>query len=282
MHTKKSYYMNKWIEREFHYAGRYGAKGEKREPRKNVTSEQIRRQNQWIRENHTRRLMRLNFRQGDLYVTLKYPAGFRPDVRDAAKDFKNFRRNIGRAYKKAGQPLKYIYRMEMGERGGIHIHMLVNRLWGAAVTTDALIEEKWSDILKKRVGGSSRTQGLADFKTAYEEGGFEELAEYFCKKPQKDSQIEGQLSLFDEPERKKLLAVQSSRNLIQPEPEVKKYTHWTMRRILENGPKPEPGYYIDPESIISGINPCTGLSYLYYTEIKIEDARGKPREGGVP
>lgn len=281
MYTKKSYYMNKWIEHEFHYAGKYGAKGEKRADKIKASLEQIQKQNQWIRINHIRRLMMLNFRQGDLWTTFKYPAGYRPAVKDAVEDFRKLRTNVRRVYKKAGQAFKYIYRMEIGERGGIHTHMLVNRLWGADIHTDTLLEEKWSEILKKRIGKGTRTEGLVDYKSAYETGGFKDLAEYISKKPQKDSQIEGQLSLFEEPERKKLLAVQTSRNLIQPEAEVKKYSHWTVRRLVNHGPEPSPGYYIDPDSIVSGTNPYTGMSYYYYTEVRLEDDRGRPREGGA-
>ena len=47
------------------------------------------------------------------------------------------------------------------------------------------------------------------------------------------------------------------------------------RKIIKNGPEPTPGYYIDPESVVCGVNKYTGLSYLRYTEIRI-----KPLERG--
>ena len=42
-----------------------------------------------------------------------------------------------------------------------------------------------------------------------------------------------------------------------------------MRKIIENGPEPTPGYFIDPLSIVMGTNPYTGMNYLHYTEYKL-------------
>ena len=44
--------------------------------------------------------------------------------------------------------------------------------------------------------------------------------------------------------------------------------------MIEDGPKPTPGDYIDKSSIVSGVNKYTGMSYLYYTEIKIDPGGG--------
>ena len=62
----------------------------------------------------------------------------------------------------------------------------------------------------------------------------------------------------------------TSRNLIRPKPERKRYRRWTMRKLLLYGPKPTPGYYIVPESIRSGTNRYTGYSYMRYTEEKLD------------
>lgn len=284
MYTRKTYVLHsgKWIEREYHYKGRYGAKGEQRAPKRKVTPEQIMRQNQWIRERYIRRLIMDNFRAGDLWATIKFPAGSRPPLAEVTRLFERFRNNLRNAYRKEGQELKYIYRIEVGARGGIHIHMLVNRLWNSKQQTDRLLEKKWSDQLKKYMGKDTPTGGMVDYKSAYEEGGFQSLAEYLCKRPTKESQCEGQMNLFGEEEQKKLLMVQISRNLSHAEPQVKPYTHWTMRKILDKGPVPTPGYYIIPDSIIRGVNPVTGMSYLYYTEERLPEDRGRPKGGGDP
>ena len=248
---------------EYKYKGRYGAKGEKREKKKKATPDQIRRQNQWNREKRMRRLMKANFSPGDFWCTLKYPRGTRKPVEEVMKDFKNFRDRLKRRYKKYGEELKFIYRLEIGARGGIHIHFLVNRIKvnsGAAPPekppdTALIIQEAWKPC------------GRVNYEPVYSEGLFENLACYMTKQP--DEEVEEQLSLFPMEDRKKLIKTESSRNLIRPEPEVKEYGHWTMRKILEEGPEPTPGFYIDPDSVICGVNPVTGMSYLQYIEYEL-------------
>ena len=77
MYWRDTWRFNGSIEYEFKYAGRYGAKGEKRAERKRASPEQIKKQNQTIRENNVRRLIKANFDGYDLWCTLKYPRGAR-------------------------------------------------------------------------------------------------------------------------------------------------------------------------------------------------------------
>ena len=170
-------------------------------------------------------------------------------------------------YKDKGQQLKFIYRMEIGALGGIHIHILVNRIWHAQ--TDLVLLKAWEKVLELRKIPQKRRAGLLDYKNIYESGGYQGLAEYIVKQPEEDSEEYKQLSLFAPVQQKQLLSISSSRNLIRPEPQVKEVKHFTVRNILEKGPKPQKGYYIDKDSIVSGINPYTGLSYLKYTEVRI-------------
>lgn len=262
------------IEHEFSFKGRYGAKGEKRAPRRKATKEQIRRQNLLNRIKRIRRTIRLNWEEGDLWLCLKYPEGYRLPLEEVEKDVNRFLSNVRRAYKKMGCPFKWYLRVEVGERGGIHIHMIVNRIWGAQ--TDLLLEEKWRHQLKRRKIADRDTYGKVDWKSLYAAGGYGALAKYIAKTPEEDSEEYRQLSLFDEPEKKRLCSIRCSKNLIRPEPEVKEYYQRTMRKIIEEGPTPEAGYYIDPDSIVSGINPYTGLSYYQYTEYRISRERGYP------
>lgn len=247
---------------EYSYLGKYGAKGEKRAPRKKATPEQMARQNQWNREKRVRRIIKANFRPFDMWCTLKYPAGTRKPLEEVKKDLGRALGKLRRAYRKEGFPFKFIYRIELGERGGIHIHMLANRLYGCREETDMLIQKAWS-------------AGCVYFENIYEKGGYAALAAYIVKQP-KTEEMEGQLSLFPEKEQKKLLAFSTSRNLARPQPERKKYSHWTMRRILQEELKPTPGYYIDRDSIIRGVNPFTGRTYLHYTEYRMGTDYGMP------
>lgn len=258
MYRLKKYRFKGSTDYEFSYAGNYGAKGEKRSPRAKTTPEQIRKQNQHNREKKMWRLIRANFDVGDLWTTLKYPKGIRPPVEKIKKDLQTMFRKLRTAYKARGAPLKFIYRLEIGELGGIHIHMVINRI----PDTDKLIASAWKNPV--------------NLTPLYDLGEFRDLASYLVKQPE---EVEEQLSLFDTEDKKKLLAVSSSRNLIRPEPETKEYTRRTMRKILEKGPVPEPGYYIDVDTVYSGINPYTGESYFGYTEVKIEKIRGEDQYG---
>ena len=266
-YRKKIYRFRDSNEYEFTFKGRHGAKGEKRARKKKPTKEQVKRQNQTNRVIRTRRIIKANFTQGDLWCCLKYPKGFRLAVEEVKKDLKKFLNMLRKGYRDKGRQLKFIYRMEVGSRGGIHVHILVNRIWNAQ--TDVILLKAWEKVLELRKIPDKSRRGLLDYKSIYDSGGYQGLAEYIAKRPEEDSEEYRQLSLFAPAQQKQLLGISSSRNLIRPEPQVKDVKHFTMRAIIENGPKPQKGYCIDRDSIVSGVNPHTGLSYLKYTEVRI-------------
>ena len=256
-----AYYMDKFElgesnEYEYKYAGNYGAKGEKRAKKQKATPEQIKKQNQLNKEKKVRRLIKANFEPYDIWACLKYPQGTRKNIKKVKTDLRKFLRQLRNLYAKVGEQLKYIYRIEIGKQGGIHIHILVNRL-RKKLDTDILMQKLWK-------------HGVVDYKSLYAQGGYEKLAAYIVKQPDEEDEAYKQLSWLPETEQKEYIKYSSSRNLIRPKPVRKKYAHWTMRKILKDGPKPTKGYYIDKNSIVSGINAFTGMSYLYYTEYKID------------
>ena len=257
-YRKFKFLLGNVIETEIKYSGKYGAKGEKRAPKKKATPEQIKKQNQWIKVNYLRRLIILNFIPYDFFCTLKYPRGTRKPIEEVHNDVKKFIDRLRSPYKRAGIPLKYIYRIEIGKRGGIHIHIILKRLPDKG---DKLVQEKWF-------------LGRVNFTNMYDTGGYADLAEYMAKAPPEE--MEGQLSLFSDAEKKKLVSYVPSRNLDKPVPEVKEYKRRTVRKILTEGPEPTEGFYIDKSSIVQGINPYTGYSYLYYSEYRLNKA---PWEG---
>lgn len=251
------YWRDKWSfnnsnEYEFKWVGKYGAKGEKRAKKKKATPEQIKKQNQANKEKKMKRLIKANFTEGDYWLTLKYPKGTRKDLEEVKKDLKKFISNMRRQYAKENEVFKFIYRMEIGARGGIHIHMIVPRIRGS--DTDSIIQKGWKE-------------GRVNFQTL-DDGEYTLLASYITKPP--DEEVEKQLSLFPEEEQKQLIKYSTSRNLVRPEPERKTYSKWTVRKLIEEGPKPTPGYYIVKESIRMGVNQYTNMSYLHYTERKVE------------
>lgn len=244
------------IESEYKFPGRYGAKGEKRAKRKKATPEQVKRQNQWRRETKVRRLIKANFRPGDLWETLKYPKGTRKPFEEVVDDMTEFLKQMRKEYRGRGCPFRWINRIEIGARGGIHMHIILNRLPGEPAT-DLVIQRIWEGI----AGGRANHQNL------YAAGGYKNLARYLTKQP--DEEQEEQLSFYEPEERRKMIRYSSSRNLIRPRPEKKK-SHWrTMRRMIKDGIRPREGYYIDPESVYYGVNPFNGTTYLKYTECRL-------------
>lgn len=274
MYQQYEYVLGDTIEIECHWVGKTGRKGEQRGNRVAPTKEAVRRNNQKIKERYVRRLITLNFKESDLWCTLKYPAGTRKKVEDLKKDFKNFIKKLKYRFKKLNKELKYIYRMELSKTGGPHVHILINRIEDA----DIMIGECW----KKTIGAGS---GYADYRNLTEEGGYERLAAYIVKQPKPESEEYKQLSLFPEEERHEFLAYNSSRNLERPIAKIKTYTHWTMRKILEEGPKAHEGFYVVKESVQSGINAYTGWSFMFWTErrlkecSKIADSRKRKKAG---
>ena len=185
-----AYWQDTWtfptsIEYEFKFAGKYGAKGEKRQKKEKATPEQIRKQNQQNRVTRMRRKIKANFGENDLWVTLKYPRGHRTSLEELVKDLDKTLNLLRKEYHARGEPFKWILRKEIGKRGGVHTHMSVNRIPGA--DTDLLIRKAWG----KKI----------DIQPMYEAGGFEGLAAYIVKEP--DEECMEQLSLFPEEQRKK-------------------------------------------------------------------------------
>lgn len=256
------YWIDKWSlgntnEYEIKFAGKYGAKGEKRGKRKKATPEAIKKQNQRNKEKRMRRLIEANFQEGDLWMTLKYPKGYRSDAEKVKADLKAFIDSMRRKYKAKGYELKFIYRVEVGKQGGIHIHMIVPRIRGA--DTESMAQKSWK-------------QGRINFQEL-DAGDYSELAAYITKPP--DEEVAKQLSMFPEEERKEFIKYSSSRNLIRPEPERKEYSRRTVRQLIQDGPKPTPGFYIVKDSIEYGINPYTGMSFYHYRERRIRNGESK-------
>lgn len=250
-YTRYSYQFDSSIEYEFHFNGRYGLRTEKRAKKTKPTAEAVKKYNQKIKANKVRRLIKANFKKWDYWITLKYPKGTRKEITEVKKDIRRLLDNLRRRYKKQDKELKFIYRIEIGAQGGIHCHMILPRLQDG----DKIIQECWK-------------QGRVFYESLYEQGGYDSLASYIVKQPTEE--VNEQLSLFQQEERKHLIKYSTSRNLIRPEPEKRTYMRWTMKKLIDEGPKATNGYYIDKDSIKVGVSQWTGRSYLYYTEIKIK------------
>lgn len=282
-------YVSSWgIEHVYMYRGSYGGKHEKRAPHKKATKEQMRKQNQKNKENRVRRMIQLNFDQGDWYLTLKYAEGTRLPIEEVKKHLDKFFRTMRREYRKYGIELKHMYRIEIGSRGGKHIHVIINRL--PDPDSDLIISDAWTrargltPIEIALQEGLCPADGLVHFTHIRREGNAEALADYMVKK--QPWELEDGTELTKE-EKKATGKYGHSKNLLIPEPEVIEYTHRTMKPILELGAEGmntlpnryrTEGYMVDKDSWKQGVNPYTGLSYLRYFEVPIPE-RGKKNNG---
>lgn len=222
-------------------------RGKRRAKRKKPTPEQIRKQNQYNKEKRVRRLIKQNFHKNDYWVTFVYRKGTRGDLPEALEDRKKLLMYIRKGYKKAGYELKWIGRTEVGKHGAMHHHMIINRIPGG----DIIITEAWEKI---------KDSAWADFVPMYKQGEFKDLAAYVVK-PDKEDKDGNPTSSSN---------YSRSRNLEEPEPDIKRTTLKSIREY----PEPTPGYYIDKDSVRQGINPITGSEYLHYIEIELKGGGG--------
>lgn len=244
---EKAWFFSGSIEHERIRTGKPPDRGKKREKRKKPTPEQIAKQNQYNKEKRVRRLIKQNFQKNDYWVTFVYKKGTRGDLPEALEDRKKLRMYISKGYKKAGYELKWIGRTEVGKRGAMHHHMIINRIPGG----DLIITEAWEKIANS---------AWADFVPMYKQGEFKDLAAYLVKPDKEDK--DGNPSTYSNYSR--------SRNLEEPEPEINR----TTLKMIREYPEPTPGYYIDKDSVRQGINPITGREYLHYIEIKLKGGGG--------
>lgn len=208
--------------------------------KKAATPEAMARANKRQKERNARLLIMNNFGEDDYYITLTYRKEERPDMEECKKQFQKFIRKVKEAYRKAGETLKWIRNIEIGSRGGIHIHLIVNRI----LNTDVIVRRFWSH------GGVHQT-------LLYLEGGFRELAAYMTKAGKDEKGIRES-------------SYSTSRNLDRPEARTKVMSGRTFRNRKIRIPR---GYYLDKGSLYEGINEYTGYPYRYYTLLILTDRR---------
>lgn len=246
-YTETVYRYGNITEYEYKFSGRYGQKGERRGARKKPTPQQIKTQNQWNRKKRLRRKIEANFKKGDPFVCLAYHRSDSPPTMEQMEDdVRYLLRNLRAQYKKQGKELKYICRMEIGKRGGRHVHILMNYIDNCL----PLISKYWR-------GRRPNIEESYDLESG-------QLADYLSKQP--DEEIEGQMSFLPEKERKKFIRYSCSKNLVIPEPEKHVYSHRTVLKMIRDGITPKRGHEIIKDSIRHFINPYTGYTHLYYKE----------------
>jgi hypothetical protein len=231
MYKKTEYRMPQSIEVEVTHKGRYGAPGMERGKRQKPTPEEVKRNNERQRLKRIRRKINMNFCQNDYHLVLTYRREERCTMEEAMIQIRKWLDRLRYYYKKAGEPLKYIAVVAIGERGAVHAHVILNGI----TDTPNLARKHWK-------------KGRVHMTMLDDSGEYAQLAAYIMQ------QDTGQ-------ERMKYIC---SRNLKEPRPIKKDIKRFDPEKI-----RPYKGYYLDQDSIITGINPVTGYPYMQYTMKKV-------------
>lgn len=260
----KQYVLGDIREAEAGYAGKRTGRGRM----KKATPEEIERWNRAKRRKAVRLLIEANFTKGDPWVCLKYRKDTRKSAQEVSKDLSNFCRKMRIAYKKNKQAFKWIARIEVGKLGGIHVHLICNAFKGDGFS---LITDTWASI--------SPEASRANVEALDDNPDREQLADYITKEADKDDDqyhLPGTIE-----DRRAVLRIRSSRNLIRPEPVKEPLTRRQFAKLMTEGPKPAKGYAVIPDSVRRGENPVTGMPFIRWKEIRIKPLRGEvPKTGG--
>ena len=237
------YLVGNTIEVEKVHSGRYGKRipvSEKTKP----TSEAVKRVNFRNKMKRLRRLIQNNFTEEDFHIVLTYRKDNRPQVEEAKKLLRSFHGKMKRRYEKYSEEYRWICVTEY-RTAAIHHHLVINSIEG--VNMIKLLKECWQ-------------QGHINITPLYQDIDVEGLAEYLLKET-KDTERKKRYEGVSQPS-----GYNASRNL-KP---VKKITKIIRSNEWRKEPMPLKGYYIDKNSIASGVSELTGYGYQYYRMIKIK------------
>lgn len=211
---------------------------DKRAPKRNITSEQVQKNNDRLAEKNLMRLLNANFSGGDLHIVLTYEQA--PDQRQAKKDRDAFIKTIRREMKKQGKELKYIAVTEY-EHTRIHHHIIISK-----VDTE-MVERIWK-------------KGWVKLSVLDDSGNYAKLAAYLIKETQRT---------FRRDDCRHKRRYSASANLIRPV---------VTRRLVQESelfdePAPIKGYYIDQDHCRRYEHPVTGLEHLEYIMVALDKPR---------
>lgn len=209
----------------------------KRGERKNITPEQVRKNNDRLALRNLTAILNANFKKGDLHVVLTYKN--EADKNTAMKTYDKFIRALRAAMRKEDKELSYVHVIEC-EHKRLHHHVVIN------VSDIKLLTDLWEYGFVK----ATPLDGTGDYS---------KLAAYLLKETQKTFRT------GENPYKKRYT---TSKNIKRPEivrveidPEE-----------LFEDPAPLKGYYIPKELCRRFEHPVTGIEHLEYTMV----ALGKP------
>ena len=162
-------------------------------------------------------------------------------------DADDFLKEMRKLYKSLGIPFKYIHVMEIGKKGALHHHLVINTPEGVS---QRAITKAW------------KGRGRTHFNPLDDTGQYAKLAAYLIK------QSDGMLKDPDALQGKRW---NSSKNLRKPtvirkEP-IKDRGRYN--RVAKLPKKLADSYYLDGDSIQEGIHERTGYTFFSYTFVRI-------------
>ena len=236
-YIKETVIAGKTIEVCKHFSSRYNKKGIPRSANIKPTAEAMKKVNDRNAENKLRRLINANFGYMDIHLVLTYKRKLRPEPDKAKQDLAKFLRKMRALYKKHGKELKYITVTEYKNRA-IHHHLIINSI-------------DMREVVPLWEFGRARPTYLDDT------GQYGQLASYLIKETAKTYKTEKSAAGK---------RWNSSKNLEPPDIKIEiiKAESW------REDPKPIKGYYIEKESIRSGIHEISGYMFQQYCMIRLE------------
>lgn len=231
-------------EYEFYYSYRYDQKGGSRRKKEERTKEAQKKVNRRQAERKLTWILNANFSGEDDYLTLSYRKEERPDKETLRKDVRSLLKHMRKEWRERGKELRYVWTAEKGERGAVHIHMVVN----GVDNISHIIRDLWK-------------KGWISIKPLDRSGNYWRLANYFIKYSDKTMKTEeGYIN-------KRYC---SSKNLKIPEP---KKTIVKSRNAYSHKIDVPPGWYVDKESIREAWHDVTGYMYFSYTLVQMPDTK---------
>lgn len=219
----------------------FGAPHRRRNPKSKETPKAMSDYNRKKRAEKLWLLMILNFDKG-YHVTLDYPKGKKPATyEEAEKNLKKFLYAMSRKLKPE-RAFKYIAITERGKkRAALHHHLIME---GDPFLLKE-VTELWGRHMK--------------ISPMYEEGAYEDLAEYLCKIETKEEQTKG------------LSKYHRSRNLKKPIERTR-----IVALKLKDDPVVPKGYDLMEDTVRIGFNEHVGIRYQKYMIKKKPEKTKKP------
>lgn len=232
----------------YYYAPRTDTKEGSRRKKENKTSEAQKKVNSRQAAKKLTWIFNENFDGTSLYVTWSFAKENRPAGKEELRKIVDkLLRDIRKIFKEAGDVAKYVWVAEVGERGAVHVHMVLNAI------EIAKLKKCWD-------------KGWIDIKPLDDSGQYRKLASYFVKYSEKTMKTcEGFSGK----------RYNSSKNLKIPQP-----TKTTVRskNAYNHTIEIPQGWYLDKDSVAESWHEVTGFMYFTYTLIHDGKKRGYEKD----